>query len=225
MDLKLSELERLLHYVSVHLMTIHKQSTRPEKGPLNPIPEPYALFWLEELRVARRAVTLMAVRGLPHGLPGPLRALSPQFIAAKMDGQAGRIAVMKGMMADDCEDLIEDKRSGLPWQDAWWQPGVPPLASDYASRPMEHFSQVAAIQCGMNFCAIFRLGQIPVLRLKLMKTEVATTYDAHFHAFFNRELHLNHSLDRISQLSNTFAFEELLLASMDGRFQGKVQSG
>ncbi|KAF8834196.1 hypothetical protein BDN67DRAFT_1016743 [Paxillus ammoniavirescens] len=143
MDLKLSELERLLHYVSVCLMTIHKQSTRPEKGPLDPIPEPYASFWLEELRVARRVVTLMAVWGLPHTLPGPLRALSPQFITAEMDRQVGRIAVMKGMMANDCEDLIEDKRSGLPWQDAWWQPGAPPLVSDYVSRPMEHFSQVA----------------------------------------------------------------------------------
>ncbi|KAF8833723.1 hypothetical protein BDN67DRAFT_1017246 [Paxillus ammoniavirescens] len=149
MDLKLSELEHLLHYVSVRLMTIHEQSTWPEKGPLDPIPELYALFWLEELHVARWVVTLMAVQGLPHALPGPLQALSPQFIAAEMDGQAGRIAVMKGMMADDCEDLIEDKRSGLPWQDAWWQPGVPPLVSDYASRPMEHFSQVAAMHCGM----------------------------------------------------------------------------
>ncbi|KAF8832997.1 hypothetical protein BDN67DRAFT_1018080 [Paxillus ammoniavirescens] len=145
MDLKLSELEHLLHYVSVRLMTIHEQSTRPEKGPLDPIPEPYASFGLEELRVARRAVTLMAVWGLPHGLPGPLRTLGPQFIAAKMDGQVGMIAIMKGMMADNCEDLIEDKRSGLPWQDAWWQPGAPPLASDYASRPMEHFSQVAVM--------------------------------------------------------------------------------
>ncbi|KAF8833311.1 hypothetical protein BDN67DRAFT_986112, partial [Paxillus ammoniavirescens] len=123
MDLKLSELECLLHYVSVHLMTIHEQSTRPEKGPLDPIPELYASFGLEELRVARRAVTLMAVWGLSHGLPGPLRTLGPQFIAAKMDGQVGMIAVMKGMMADNCEDLIEDKRSGLPWQDAWWQLG------------------------------------------------------------------------------------------------------
>ncbi|KAF8833167.1 hypothetical protein BDN67DRAFT_986200 [Paxillus ammoniavirescens] len=201
MDLKLSELERLLHYVSVRLMTIHEQSTRPEKGPLDPIPELYASFWLEELRVARRAVTLMAMRGLPHALPGPLRALGPQFITAEMDGQAARITVMKGMMVDDCEDLIENKRLGLPWQDAWWQPGAPPLASDYASRPMEHFSQVAAMRCGMhsqNFRAVFRLGQIPVLRLKLMKSEVAAAYDAYCHAFFNRELHLNHLLDRIS---------------------------
>ncbi|KAF8833303.1 hypothetical protein BDN67DRAFT_1017716 [Paxillus ammoniavirescens] len=224
MDLKLSELECLLHYVSVCLMTIHEQSTQPEKSPLDPTPEPYASFWLEELHIARRVVTLMAVWGLPHSLPGPLWALGPQFITAEMDGQAGRIAVMKAMKANDCEHLIEDKRSGLPWQDAWWQPGAPPLASDYASRPMEHFSQVTVMRCRMNFCAVFQLGQIPVLRLKMMKSKVVAAYDAHCQAFFNRELHLNHSLDRITQLSNTFGFTELLWASMDGQFHGEDQS-
>ncbi|KAF8836080.1 hypothetical protein BDN67DRAFT_1014979 [Paxillus ammoniavirescens] len=191
----------------------HPRTEHPAREePPGPTPEPYASFWLEELRVARRAVTLMAMQDLPHSLPGPLRALSLQFIAAEMDGQAGRIAIMKGMKADDCEDLIEDKRSGLPWQDAWWQPGAPPLASDYASRPM-------------NFHAVFRLGQIPVLCLKMMKSKVAAAYDAHCQAFFNRELHLNHSLDRVSQLCNTFGFKELLWTSMDGWFHGEDQSG
>ncbi|KIK72446.1 hypothetical protein PAXRUDRAFT_180652 [Paxillus rubicundulus Ve08.2h10] len=218
MDLKLSELDPLLHYLSVHLMTIQEQSSRPDKTPLDPTPEPYALFWLEELRVTRRAVTLMAVHGLPHRLPGPLWALGPQFIAPELDGQAAKIAVLDGMKADDCEDLKDDKKAGLPWQDAWWLPGAPPLASDYGSRSMEHFAHVAVMRCGMTFRSCFRLGQIPALRLKLMKSELVAAYEAHRRASRDTELRLAHKLERIGQLADAFGFEELLLASMDGRF-------
>ena len=59
MDLKLSELEPLLHYLSVRLMTIQEQSSRSDKCPLDPTPEPYASFWLEEL-VSIRACPQLA---------------------------------------------------------------------------------------------------------------------------------------------------------------------
>jgi hypothetical protein len=94
----------------------------------------------------------MAVRGLPHRLPGPLRALGPQFIASEIDGQKAKIAVMTGMTSDDCEDLTADKRAGIPWQDAWWHSGAPALASDYGSRSMEDFAHVAVLRCSLVCC-------------------------------------------------------------------------
>ncbi|KIK77193.1 hypothetical protein PAXRUDRAFT_167558 [Paxillus rubicundulus Ve08.2h10] len=224
MDLKLSELEPLLHYLLVRLMTIQEQSSQSDKTPLDPTPEPYASFWLEELRITRRAVTLMAVQGLPHHLPGPLWALGSQLIAPELDRQVAKIAVMNSMKTDNCEDLIEDKKMELHWQDAWWQPGVSPLASDYGSRSMEHFAHVTVMRCRMNFHSCFQLGQILVLCLKLMKSEAVAAYEAHCQASRDTKLHLAHKLEMISQLAGTFGFEELLLASMDGQFQGEERS-
>ncbi|KIK79102.1 hypothetical protein PAXRUDRAFT_16505 [Paxillus rubicundulus Ve08.2h10] len=127
MDLKLSELYTLLHYLSVHLMTIQEQSSQSDKTSWTPLQSCMHHFGLRSWRV----VTLMAMQGLPHHLPGPLWALGPQFITPKLDVQVAKITVMNSMKTNDCEDLIEDKKMGLHWQDAWWQPGVPPLASDY----------------------------------------------------------------------------------------------
>ncbi|KIK72175.1 hypothetical protein PAXRUDRAFT_123920, partial [Paxillus rubicundulus Ve08.2h10] len=172
MDLMLSQLECLVHYTSIRLMTIQSELFHTRLTPLDAIPEPYASFWLQELHVARRVVTLMAVRGLPHRLPGPLRALGPQFIAPELDRNEAHIAVLRSMKEEDRGDLMADKHAGFPWQDAWWQPGTPLLAAGYASQSMDEFTQVAVLRCGLNFRPSFRLGQLPVLRLRLMRREL-----------------------------------------------------
>ncbi|KIJ19102.1 hypothetical protein PAXINDRAFT_8453 [Paxillus involutus ATCC 200175] len=218
------QLESLIHYFSVHLMTIQEQSSQPHLTPLDITPEPHASFWLKELRVARRVVTLMAVRGLPHRLPGPLRALGRQLIASEIDGQKAKMAIMTGMTSDDCMDLAADKRAGIPWQDAWWHSGAPALASDYGSRSMEDFAHIAVLRCGLNFRSSFRLGQVPVLRLRLMRREVADAYEANRHALHDMERHIGHKFTRLTQLADAFGFEELMLASMDGRFLGEEHS-
>ncbi|KIK73877.1 hypothetical protein PAXRUDRAFT_177268 [Paxillus rubicundulus Ve08.2h10] len=145
MYLMLSQLESLVHYTSICLMTIQSDLSHTRLTPLDAIPEPYASFWLQELHIARRVVTLMAVRGLPHRLPGPLQALSPQFITAELDGNEAHIAILCDMKEEDCKDLIADKHTGFPWQDAWWQPGMPLLAAGYASQLMDEFAQVAVL--------------------------------------------------------------------------------
>ncbi|KIK80039.1 hypothetical protein PAXRUDRAFT_159743 [Paxillus rubicundulus Ve08.2h10] len=122
MDRMLSQLESLIHYTSICLMTIQSELSHTCLTPLEAVLEPYASFWLQELHIARRVVTLMAMRGLPHHLPGPLRALGPQFIAVELDGNEAHIAILHGMKEEDCEDLMADKHAGFPWQDAWWQP-------------------------------------------------------------------------------------------------------
>ncbi|KIK72222.1 hypothetical protein PAXRUDRAFT_22244 [Paxillus rubicundulus Ve08.2h10] len=145
MDLMLSQLECLVHYTSIRLMTIQSELFHTRLTPLDVVPEPYASFWLQELHVARRVVTLMAVCGLPHRLPGPLQALGPQFIAPELDRNEAHIAVLHGMKEEDREDLMADKHTGFPWKDAWWQPGVPLLAAGYASWSMDEFAQVAVL--------------------------------------------------------------------------------
>ncbi|KIK74098.1 hypothetical protein PAXRUDRAFT_80893, partial [Paxillus rubicundulus Ve08.2h10] len=172
MDLMLSQLESLIHYTSIRLMTIQSELFHTRLMPLDAVPELYASFWLQELHVARRVVTLMAVHGLPYRLPSPLRALSPQFIAPELDGNEAHIAILCGMKEEDCEDLMPDKHASFPWQDAWWQPGVPLLAAGYASWSMDEFAQVAVLRCGLNFQPSFHLGQLPVLRLRLMRREL-----------------------------------------------------
>ncbi|KIK72322.1 hypothetical protein PAXRUDRAFT_114112, partial [Paxillus rubicundulus Ve08.2h10] len=163
MDLMLSQLESLIHYTSICLMTIQSELFHTRLMPLDTVPEPYASFWLQELHVARRVVTLMAVCELPHRFPSPLRALDPQFIAPELDGNKAHIAVLCSMKEEDCEALMADKHAGFPWQDAWWQPGVPLLAAGYTSRSMDEFAQVVVLQCGLNFRPSFHLGQLPVL--------------------------------------------------------------
>ncbi|KIK73453.1 hypothetical protein PAXRUDRAFT_20827 [Paxillus rubicundulus Ve08.2h10] len=141
----LSQLESLIHYTSICLMTIQSELFHTHLTPLDAVPEPYASFWLQELHVARRVVTLMAVCGLPHRLPSPLRALGFQFIAPELDRNEAHIAVLRSMKEEDCEDLMADKHAGFPWQDAWWQPGVPLLAAGYVSWSMDEFAQVAVL--------------------------------------------------------------------------------
>ncbi|KAF8835738.1 hypothetical protein BDN67DRAFT_1015287 [Paxillus ammoniavirescens] len=114
MDLMLSQLESLVHYTSIRLMAIQSELSHTRLTPLDAVPEPYASFWLQELHVTRRVVTLMAMRGLPHCLPGPLQALGPQFIAAELDGTEAHIAILRGMNEEDYEDLMADKHAGLP---------------------------------------------------------------------------------------------------------------
>ncbi|KIK72477.1 hypothetical protein PAXRUDRAFT_180587, partial [Paxillus rubicundulus Ve08.2h10] len=179
-----------------------------------------ASFWLQELHVARRVVTLMAVRGLPHRLPGPLRALGPQFIAPELDRNEAHIAVLRSMKEEDRGDLMADKHAGFPWQDAWWQPGTPLLAAGYASQSMDEFTQVAVLRCGLNFRPSFRLGQLPVLRLRLMRRELTEAYEAGWHALLDMEHRLSHALARLLQMADAFGFEALILAAMDGRFKG-----
>ncbi|KIK74394.1 hypothetical protein PAXRUDRAFT_175842, partial [Paxillus rubicundulus Ve08.2h10] len=220
MDLMLSQLESLIHYTSIHLMTIQSELFHTHLTPLDAILEPYASFWLEELHVARRVVTLMAVHGLPHRLPGPLRALSPQFIAPELDRNKAHIAVLHGMKEEDCEDLMADKHAGFPWKDAWWQPGMPLLAVGYASWSMDEFAQVVVLRCGLNFQPSFCLGQLPVLRLRLMRRELTEAYEAGQCALLDTEHHLSHALARLLQMANAFGFEALILAAMDGRFKG-----
>ncbi|KAF8844256.1 hypothetical protein BDN67DRAFT_1008116 [Paxillus ammoniavirescens] len=220
MDLMLSQLESLVHYTSIRLMTIQSELSRTRLTPLDAVLELYASFWLQELHVARRVVTLMAVRGLPHHLPGPLRALGPQFITAELDGTEAHIAVLRSMNEEDCEDLMADKHAGLPWQDAWWQPGTPLLAAGYVSRSMDEFVQVAVLRCGLNFRSSFRLGQLPVLRLRLMRRELTEAYEAGRCALLDMEHRLCHALERLLQMANAFNFKALILAAMDRRFEG-----
>ncbi|KIK74342.1 hypothetical protein PAXRUDRAFT_176018, partial [Paxillus rubicundulus Ve08.2h10] len=211
MDLMLSQLESLVHYTSIHLMTIQLELSCTGLTPLDAVPEPHASFWLQELHIARRVVTLMAVRGLPHRLPSPLQALGPQFIATELDGNEAHIAVLCGMKEEDCGDLMADKHTGFPWQDAWWQPGTPLLAVGYASRLMDEFAQVAVL---------FHLGQLPVLCLRLMRRELTKAYEASRRALLDTEHCLSHTLARLLQMADAFGFEVLILATMDGRFEG-----
>ncbi|KIK72407.1 hypothetical protein PAXRUDRAFT_180735, partial [Paxillus rubicundulus Ve08.2h10] len=179
-----------------------------------------ASFWLQELHVARRVVTLMAVHRLPHCLPSPLWALGPQFIAPELDGNKAHIAVLCSMKEEDCEDLMADKHAGFPWQDAWWQPGMPLLAAGYASWLMDEFSQVAVLRCGLNFRPSFHLGQLPVLHLRLMRRELTEAYEAGRRALLDTEHCLSHALARLLQMADVFGFEVLILAAMDRRFEG-----
>ncbi|KIK72529.1 hypothetical protein PAXRUDRAFT_180500, partial [Paxillus rubicundulus Ve08.2h10] len=158
-----------------------------------------ASFWLQELHVARRVVTLMAVCGLPHRLPGPLQALGPQFIAPELDRNEAHIAVLHGMKEEDREDLMADKHTGFPWKDAWWQPGVPLLAAGYASWSMDEFAQVAVL---------------------LMRRELTEAYEAGRCALLDTEHRLSHALARLLQMVDVFGFEALILATMDRRFEG-----
>ncbi|KIK71911.1 hypothetical protein PAXRUDRAFT_22646 [Paxillus rubicundulus Ve08.2h10] len=152
----------------------------------------------------------MAVRGLPHRLPSPLRALSPQFIAPELDGNEAHIAILRGMKEEDREDLMADKHAGFPWQDAWWQPGAPLLAMGYMSRSMDEFAQVAVLRCGL----------LPVLCLRLMRRELTEAYEAGQRALLDTEHHLSHALARLLQMADAFGFEALILAAMDRRFKG-----
>ncbi|KIK73591.1 hypothetical protein PAXRUDRAFT_20693 [Paxillus rubicundulus Ve08.2h10] len=214
MDLMLSQLESLIHYTSICLMTIQSELSHTCLMPLDATLEPYASFWLQELHVVRRVVTLMAVRGLPHRLPGPLWALSPQFITAELDGNKAHITVLHSMKEEDCEDLMAAKHAGFPWKDAWWQPGTPLLAAGYASRSMDEFAQVA------NFRPSFHLGQLPVLHLRLMRRELTEAYKAGRRALLDMEHRLSHALARLLQMADAFSFEALILAAMDGRSEG-----
>ncbi|KIK76991.1 hypothetical protein PAXRUDRAFT_168163, partial [Paxillus rubicundulus Ve08.2h10] len=220
MDLMLSQLEPLIHYTSIHLMTIQSELSHTCLMPLDAVPEPYPSFWLQKLHVARRVVTLMAAHGLPHHFPSPLWALSPQFVTAELDGNEAHIAILHGMKEEDFEDLMADKHAGFPWQDAWWQPGAPLLAAGYTSWLMDEFVQVAVLQCGLNFRPSFRLGQLPVLRLRLMRRELTEAYEAGQCAFLDMEHHFSHILARLLQMADAFGFEALILAAMDGRFEG-----
>ncbi|KIK74952.1 hypothetical protein PAXRUDRAFT_108327, partial [Paxillus rubicundulus Ve08.2h10] len=202
MDLMLSQLESLIHYTSICLMTIQSELSHTHLTPLDALPELYASFWLQELHVTRRVVTLMAVRGLPHCLPGPLRALGPKFITAELDRNEAHIAVLRGMKEDDCEDLMADKHAGFPWQDAWWQPGAPLLAAGYTSWSMDEFAQVAVLQCGLNFRPSFHLGQLPVLHLRLTRRELTEAYEAGWYALLDMEHRLSHALARLLQMAN-----------------------
>ncbi|KIK74758.1 hypothetical protein PAXRUDRAFT_19562 [Paxillus rubicundulus Ve08.2h10] len=141
MDLMLSQLESLVHYTSIHLMTIQSELSHTCLMPLDAVPEPYASFWLQELHVTRRVVTLMAVRGLPHCLPGPLWALGPQFIATELDRNEAHITILHGM---------KRRIASL---------GKMPGGS-------------------LDFRPSFRLGQLPVLRLRLMRRELTEAYEA-----------------------------------------------
>ena len=75
-----------------------------------------------------------------------------------------------------------------------------------------------------NFRSSFRLGQVPVLRLRLMRREVADAYEANRHALHDTERRIGHKFARLTQLADAFGLEELMLASMDGRFLGEEHS-
>lgn len=63
-----------------------------------------------------------------------------------------------------------------------------------------------------------------MLRLRLMRREVADAYEANRHALHDTERRIGHKFARLTQLADAFGFEELMLASMDGRFLGEEHS-
>lgn len=63
-----------------------------------------------------------------------------------------------------------------------------------------------------------------MLRLRLMRREVADAYEANRHALHDTERRIGHKFARLTQLADAFGLEELMLASMDGRFLGEEHS-
>ncbi|KIJ11319.1 hypothetical protein PAXINDRAFT_15786 [Paxillus involutus ATCC 200175] len=214
MDLGLPEIECLVHYISLRLITI-----------LQHLQAPPVESWSQELMLARRVLILITVHNLPLQLPDPLAALGPLLLDSNVDSEEAARAILRVGTVGPPKQEEDASESSIPWTDAWWLPGGEGLASDYGTRSLQAFAQLAreCFDAGGTKLETLQSRNLPLLCLELMQMELAAAYQLTRQALCKVEAEISFNFKRVREMDWTWGSKALIEASTMPRLSASEQ--
>ncbi|KAF8834491.1 hypothetical protein BDN67DRAFT_985290 [Paxillus ammoniavirescens] len=198
--------ECLVHYISLCLIPILQHLQAPPM-------ESWSHHFLQML--ARRVLILITIHNLPLQLPGPLAALGPLLLNSNIDSEEAARAILQVGMVGPPKQEGDTLESSIPWTDTWWLPGGEALASDYGTRSLQAFAQLARehFDAGSTKLETLQSRNLPLLCLELMQMELAAAYQLTRQALCKVEAEISFNFKRVREMDWTWRSKALIEAS------------
>ncbi|KIJ10421.1 hypothetical protein PAXINDRAFT_16576 [Paxillus involutus ATCC 200175] len=159
------------------------------------------------------------LKDLEESLPGPL------LLNSNTDSEEAARAILRVGTVGPPKQEGDASESSIPWTDTWWLPGGKALASDYGTRSLQAFAQLAreCFDAGGTKLETLQSRNLPLLCLELMQMELAAAYQLTRQALCKVEAEILFNFKRVREMDQTWGSKALIEASTMPRLSASEQ--